>query len=284
MKKNYKIDIPEYLSIDRYQRLQNLEHLTELEKLIETVYVFTGIKKDEIKTWAIADLGKVTNDFSTKVDVTSQFYPIWQHNDVNYGYADISTMSLAEFIDLETLCKKPTENLHEIMAVLYRPITTHKFNKLSWKIKHNVKLFQEKLGNVFKYYELEKYDSKTRFVNAEVMKDLPAGFALGCLGFFFRGRQSTLDKFSELFKDTKNGEDDQAVGEANDGSFDTYWGWFATLYSLAKTNILSITGENSIVDLNLNFVLNYLAIDKDYKLLEAQAEKQRANKNRIRLK
>ena len=37
---------------------------------------------------------------------------------------------------------------------------------------------------------------------------------------------------------------------------------FATLYSLAKTNILSITGENSIVDLNLNFVLNYLSIDK----------------------
>ena len=184
MKKNYKIDIPEYLSIDRYQRLQNLEHLTELEKLIETVYVFTGIKKDEIKTWAIADLGKVTNDFSTKVDVTSQFYPIWQHNEVNYGYADISTMTLAEFIDLETLCKKPTENLHEIMAVLYRPITTHRFNKLSWKIKHNVKLFQEKLGNVFKYYELKKYDSKTRYVDAEVMKDLPAGFALGALSFF----------------------------------------------------------------------------------------------------
>jgi|TARA_B110000914_G_C15060966_1_gene263961 hypothetical protein len=34
----------------------------------------------------------------------------------------------------------------------------------------------------------------------------------------------------------------------------------------------------------MNFVLNYLAIDKDYKLLEAQAEKQRQNKNRIRLK
>ena len=29
---------------------------------------------------------------------------------------------LGEFIDLESLCKKPNENLHEIMAVLYRPI------------------------------------------------------------------------------------------------------------------------------------------------------------------
>ena len=184
MKKNYNITIPEYLSIDRYQRLQNLEHLTELQKLVETVHVFTGLDKDEIQTWSIPDLGRVTKDFSTIVDVTSQFYPIWQHEGINYGYADISTMTLAEFIDLETLCKKPTENLHEIMAVLYRPIKKHRFNKLSWKVKHNVQLFQEKLGNVFKYYELNKYNNKTRFVDAEVMKDLPAGFALGALSFF----------------------------------------------------------------------------------------------------
>lgn len=184
MKKNYKIEIPEYLSINRYQRLQNLEHLSELGKLIETIHVFTNISRDEIKTWAIADLGKVSTDMSTAVDLTPKFYPIWQHEDINYGYADISTMTLAEFVDLEALCKEPTKNLHEIMAVLYRPIETHRFNKLSWKIKHNVKLFQEKLGNVFKYYELNKYDSKHRHVNSEVMKDLPTGLALGALNFF----------------------------------------------------------------------------------------------------
>ena len=72
---------------------------------------------------------------SAMVDLKSQFYPIWQHEGINYGYADISTMTLAEFVDLESLCKKPTENLHEIMAVLYRPINTHRFNKLSLENK-----------------------------------------------------------------------------------------------------------------------------------------------------
>ena len=40
-----------------------------------------GIPEDEIKTWAISDLGKVAGkDFSNKVDYyKSQFYPIWQH-------------------------------------------------------------------------------------------------------------------------------------------------------------------------------------------------------------
>ena len=36
----------------------------------------------------------------------------------------------------------------------------------------------------------------------------------------------------------------------------------ATLYSLSKTGILNITGETSITKLNINFVLNYLAIEK----------------------
>ncbi len=184
MKKNYNITIPEYLSIEKYQRLQNLEHLSDLGKLVETIAVFTDIPSDEIKTWALPDLGKVAKDFSDKIDTTSQFYPIWQHEGVNYGYADISTMSLGEFVDLESLCKKPTENLHEIMAVLYRPIESHRFDSLKWKARHNVQLMQKKVDNVFKWYKLKEYDSNNRHVDSEVMKSLPAGFALGALSFF----------------------------------------------------------------------------------------------------
>ena len=184
MKKNYNITIPEYLSIEKYQRLQNLEHLSDIGKLVATIAVFTDIPEEEIKTWALPDLGKVAKDFSTNIDTEKKFYPVWQHEGVNYGYADISTMSLGEFVDLESLCKKPTENLHEIMAVLYRPIDTHKFNSIKWKAQHNVQLMQKKVDNVFKWYKLKKYDNNNRYIDAEVMKQLPAGFALGALSFF----------------------------------------------------------------------------------------------------
>ena len=185
MKKQYQIKIPQYLSIGRYQQLQNLEHLSELGKMVRTINVFTNIPESEIKTWAIADLGKVAKDFSDNLEMTSQFYPIWKSSDgIDYGYADISTMTMGEFIDLEQLCQKPTENLHEIMAVLYRPIATHRFDKLIWKAQHNVQLMQNKVDNVYKWYKLDKYDNETRYVNAEVMKEIPAGFALGALSFF----------------------------------------------------------------------------------------------------
>ena len=184
MKKNYQITIPEYLSISKYQELSNLEHLTDIGKMVRTINVFTDIAEDEIKTWAIADMGKVATDFSNKLDIESQFYPIIQIKDVNYGYADISTMTLGEFIDLETLCKKPQANLHEIMAVLYRPIKTHRFDKLVWKAQHNVQLMQKKVDNVFKWYTLEEYNNDNRVVDGEAMKELPTGFALGALSFF----------------------------------------------------------------------------------------------------
>ena len=159
MKKKYSIEIPEFISISKYQELTNMEHLTEIGKMVRTINVFTKIPEDEIKTWAII-------------------------NDVDYGYTDISTMSLGEFIDLESLCKKPQANLHEIMAVLYRPIKTHRFDKLVWKAKHNVQLMQKKTDNVFKWYTVEEYNNNNRIADSEAMKELPTGFALGALSFF----------------------------------------------------------------------------------------------------
>ena len=183
MKKNYKLEIPEYLSIDRYQRLQNLEHLSELGKLIEAIHVFTGIDRDELKTWDITDLGRVAKDYSA-IDTQEQFYPLIKLNDKTYGYADISTMSLGEFIDLENLCKKPNVNLHEIMAVLYREVKSHKFDNFIWNVKHNVQISRNKVDNVFKWYKIKKYNSDDRVVDSNVMKELPVPLALGALSFF----------------------------------------------------------------------------------------------------
>ena len=198
MKKKYSIEIPEYISIEKYQELTNLEHLSDIGKMIKTINVFTQIPEDEIKTWAINDMGKVAKDFSTKLDIKSQFYPIIKLNDVDYGYTDISTMTLGEFIDLESLCKKPQINLHEIMAVLYRPIKTHRFDKLTWKAQHNIQLMRKQVDNVFKWYTLEEYNNDNRVVDGESMKELPVGFALGALSFFL-GTASLLSTNSQTY-------------------------------------------------------------------------------------
>ena len=183
MKKKYKLEIPEYLSIDKYQQLQNLEHLSELGKLIEAIHVFTNIDRDELATWSIPDLGRVAKDYSA-IDTQEQFYPLIKLDGKNYGYADISTMSLGEFIDLENLCKKPNENLHEIMAVLYREVESHKFDSFIWNVKHNVQISRNKVDNVFKWYKIKEYNSADRIVDSKLMEELPVSLALGALSFF----------------------------------------------------------------------------------------------------
>ena len=35
MKKKYSIEIPEYISIEKYQELTNLEHLSEIGKMVK---------------------------------------------------------------------------------------------------------------------------------------------------------------------------------------------------------------------------------------------------------
>lgn len=182
--KKVKIEIPDYLSIKYFQKLQNLEHLTDLEKIVETIHVFTGIEKDEIRTWSPKDLGLISGDLTEAMNYKEIFYPIIQIEDVNYGYSDMSQMSLGEFLDLEKLCKEPLNNLHEIMAIIYRPIKKHMFENMSWKMLHNVRLMTEQVDNIFKWYALEKYDSRDREVRSKIMSELPIQFALGALGFF----------------------------------------------------------------------------------------------------
>jgi hypothetical protein len=95
-------------------------------------------------------------------------------------------MSLGEYVDLEMLAKKPMDNIEDIMAILYRPITKNNFNSFRWALEHGINVAKGQVEDIFKFYEIEKYDIEKRFDNAESLKDMPAGFALGALSFFLQ--------------------------------------------------------------------------------------------------
>lgn len=181
----YKIEIPEYLSIGEYQKLSSLDHLTDLEKTMEIVHTVTTIDKETLGKWTanqLTNIGESVLNLMNFDDAT--FYPIIEFNDVLYGYRPISKMTLGEYIDLERLCKEPNNNLHEIMAVLYRPIVKNKTQSLKYKLKNGHKIAKGTAENLFKYYEIEDYNSNDRGANAERMLGFPVSFALGAMSFF----------------------------------------------------------------------------------------------------
>jgi hypothetical protein len=95
-------------------------------------------------------------------------------------------------MDLERLAKEPNENLEEIMAILYRPITKHSFNGIKWNVIKSFKVGFGKVENLFKYYSIEKYDSSKRAEQADLMATMPVSFALGALAFFLAVASNSL--------------------------------------------------------------------------------------------
>jgi hypothetical protein len=179
-----KITIPDYVSVAESQQLADLEYLTELRKVVKIISVLGKVDESEVLTWDSNSLKVIHNDLIKAMDFKEEFHPIFEHEGQLYGYANINKMTLGEYNDLERLCKEPSKNLHEIMAILYRPIKKHSFNSLPFKIIHKVRVFVEKVDDIFSHYTLKKYNSNDRKATAEIMKQLPAGFALGAMNFF----------------------------------------------------------------------------------------------------
>ena len=98
---------------------------------------------------------------SKRSDTLTQFVTI---DDVKYGFhPNLSEISTGEFADLDTLCKDFNDNLHLIMAVLYRKVVLEKHGK----------------------YNIEPYDGEVEERARLFKKKLPANVVNGALVFFW---------------------------------------------------------------------------------------------------
>ena len=184
---NFEITTPDYLSINQLKQIQLYDHLSEVDRMIKILSIISDKTEDEIRELPATNILKIYSDVITNLlDITNQFFPIFELNGVKYGFKSIAKMSLGEYVDLEMLAKKPMENIEDIMAILYRPIVKEKFNSFKWAIEHGLSVAKGQVEDIFKYYEIEKYDLEKRFNNAEALKHIPAGFALGALSFFLQ--------------------------------------------------------------------------------------------------
>jgi len=180
-----EITLPDYLTINDYKKIVSLEHLSDVDKMIEQVSILTKISKDEIRTWKGDSVMKIIDKIYSLINgAQPEFYPLIEFEGKTYGFASLSKMTLGEYVDLENLCKNPNENLNEIMALLYREVTENKFDTFKWKLKSRVKLAIGKTEDLFKYYKIKPYNSSERQIDADVFEAFPVQYILGALFFF----------------------------------------------------------------------------------------------------
>lgn len=180
-----KVELPEYFSIKHYKSMNNFEHLDDIEKVVHTLVATTQHTKEEIMRWNMQDMLRVYRGVAELFEeVGTEFYPVFEFRGIQYGFQPISKMTLAEWMDLDKRLENPMENLEEILAILYRPIKTHKFDDKVWKAKSYIKTLVGKSEDLFKLYEVEEYDVETREWRKDIFQDLPIEYGMGCLTFF----------------------------------------------------------------------------------------------------
>jgi len=181
--KKVKIEIPEYLTIGQYQTYCKTK-AEGLEGICKFLSAVTGHPYQDLIKWSPGTITTLIEKLTALLETNNEFYPIVEWEGEILGFSSISKMTLGEFIDLENLNKNTEDNLHQLAGLLYRPITSHKFNSWKWEVKSAYKLARNKVENPFNYYTLEDYDNRKRNLNSEKFKEFPVHLILGALVFF----------------------------------------------------------------------------------------------------
>jgi len=167
--KEIKLTIPDRwsdITIETYQKYVKIQEGkgAEKTKVIKSLALLCGVSPFVIKKMAYKDLLEIMAIIKKMIDTEpkkEEFKKTFMFEGEEYGFVpNLSGISTGEYIDLETYCKEPIENLHTIMSILYRKIT----NKVN------------------KRYAIEPYNPDE--FKEELFKKCTMDIALSSLGFF----------------------------------------------------------------------------------------------------
>ena len=154
------------ITIATYQKYVKIQEAkgSEKNKVLKSLALLCDTTTAVVKKMAYKDLLEIMAIIKKMVDTApdkQQFRKVFVFNKEEYGFVpNLSNITTGEYIDLETYCKEPIENLHIIMSILYRKIT----------FKRNER------------YAIENYNPDE--FKEELFKDCPMDIALNSLGFF----------------------------------------------------------------------------------------------------
>lgn len=154
------------LSITQYQEyMKNLNRYTGSS--FSLLSLLAGVEEKELKKVPKNEVDFVLTFLTNEMfEIKSQeIVKTFRHRDVVYGLENRwDKLAWGAWQDFEILsAENITENIHHLMAILYRPV----------------------IGENKKGYIIEEYDSDTIMERAEDFKDIPINYWFGVSRFFF---------------------------------------------------------------------------------------------------
>ena len=161
------VEVKPYLTIQQYQRLKGNEE-KYLNSSVATLSLYTGIPVNQLKDLPVEQVNFVQEYITsqlTEKSVSDELHNVFTHNGVEYGLEnDWTKLAWGGWVDLEVFSSENIEqNIHYIMAILYRPIKEKKKGK----------------------YILQPYKADEIEDRANEFLTLPVNYWFGASVFFF---------------------------------------------------------------------------------------------------
>jgi len=152
-----KLIIPTELSditLGQLQSLTRLEatQLTDLERQKQTIELLANVDRSTIDKIKLNDLNSLYEKLAGLSKSSESLHLHFTIDNIKYGFIpNLSEISTGEFADLDTLCQELNDNLHLIMAILYRPVDKEANGKYSIEaydadLEERGRIFKKKLN------------------------------------------------------------------------------------------------------------------------------------------
>ena len=161
------VQVKPHLTIQQYQRLKSNEEKYQ-NSSVETLSLYTDIPVNQLKDLPLEQVNFVQEYITSQITNNSmkdELHNIFTHNGVEYGLEnDWTKLAWGGWVDLEVFASdKIEDNIHYIMAVLYRPVIDRKKGK----------------------YIIEPYKADDIEDRANEFLTLPVNYWFGASVFFF---------------------------------------------------------------------------------------------------
>jgi len=175
------------LSIGKFQEINNVKTESEYKKVIEYISLLVGLDEKIIRDIDIDDIKKLTNHFKFEINKDGPLVEAVKIDRIYKFDNELENMTFGMFVDLTEMTKEPEEiinNIHLIMAILYRPIKKRK-------------LFRREL--VIEPYDIDSVKERAEYFKNNMMMDK----IIGALFFFINLKVKYIESIADYLEPMK---------------------------------------------------------------------------------
>ena len=200
-----KITIPESIADIKLHQFQKYTLLLERTDLTpdqfnkRKVEIFTGLERNRLNLISQKDYKEIVEQIDIALNQTVEFKPTSFMEDVEFGFIpNLDKITAGEYRDL-SLYGVDVQEMHKLMAVLFRPIKK-----------------KDIVGN----YSIINYEGTERY--AAIMRYMPLSVVNGAL-VFFSNLANELVIYTQRFTEAEQLKaEQQATTSKNGGNYSTY--------------------------------------------------------------